>query len=261
MVESLVQSGIKCAPTQHSVTGIELVADAKVAATTAFTSGWCEIQGESSQVAAMLVDARPGMVVSDYCAGAGGKTLALAATMGGRGTIVASDVDDAKLLRALVRFKRAGVHNVERLHLTEGGYQSLLSMRGGSCDRVLVDAPCSGTGRWASAPDVRIRADTAATLAQLAREQDAILEKAHVLVKPEGGRLLYATCSLLHAENQERVAAFLKRHPNFALRSAREVWQSVSPTPWMSESDEFLIMTSARHGTDGFFAAILERHQ
>ena len=196
-----------------------------------------EIQDEGSQLVAALVDARPGMRVADLCAGAGGKTLALAMTMQNRGQLVACDVSAARLDGAVRRLRRAGVHNVER-HLLEPG-DKWIKRRAKTFDRVLVDAPCTGTGTWRRNPDARLRL-TEADLAELLPKQAAILDQAAFLVRT-GGRLVYATCSLLPEENEAQVTAFLARHPDFIL------------------AGDFLSLSPARHGTDGFFAATLER--
>jgi 16S rRNA (cytosine967-C5)-methyltransferase len=177
------------------------------------------------------------MRVADLCAGAGGKTLALAMTMQNRGSLVACDVSAARLDGAVRRLRRAGVHNVER-HLLEPG-DKWIKRRAKTFDRVLVDAPCTGTGTWRRNPDVRLRL-TAADLAELMPKQAAILDQAASLVRT-GGRLVYATCSLLPEENEAQVIDFLARHPDFLV------------------AGDYLSLSPARHGTDGFFAAVLER--
>ena len=179
----------------------------------AFQSGLVEIQDEGSQLIAALTDARPGMRVVDWCAGAGGKTLALAAMMRNRGQIVACDVSASRLDGAVRRLRRAGVNNVER-HLVVPG-DKWAKRRAGAFDRVLVDAPCTGTGTWRRNPDARHRL-TEQDLLELTRKQSSILDTAQALVHP-GGRLVYATCSLLQEENEGQVSAFLIRHPDFVL--------------------------------------------
>ena len=190
--------------------------------------------------------AEPGHRVCDLCAGAGGKTLAVAMTMENRGVIVACDVSASRLEGAVRRLRRAGVHNCER-HQLEAG-DKWAKRRAGSFDRVLVDAPCTGTGTWRRNPDARARL-TERDLAELVTRQAGILETAARLVKP-GGRLVYATCSLLAAENEAQVAAFRGRHPEFAPVPVRTLGLP---------GDEVLSLTPARHGTDGFFAAVLEK--
>lgn len=233
---ALAAEGLDATPTPHSPWGLRIEGRRQVTTGPAFRSGLVEIQDEGSQLIAALVDARPGMRVADLCAGAGGKTLALAMTMQNRGQLVACDVSAARLDGAVRRLRRAGVHNVER-HLLEPG-DKWIKRRSKTFDRVLVDAPCTGTGTWRRNPDARLRLSEA-DLAELLPKQSAILDQAASLVRT-GGRLVYATCSLLSEENEAQVIAFLHRHPHFA-------------------QVDVLSLTPARHGTDGFFAAVLER--
>jgi 16S rRNA (cytosine967-C5)-methyltransferase len=234
---ALSAEGLDAVPTPLSPWGLRIEGRRRVTASRAFRQGLVEIQDEGSQLVAALVDARPGMHVVDLCAGAGGKTLALAMTMSNLGQLVACDVSAARLERAIRRLRRAGVHNVER-HLLAPG-DTWIRRRTGSFDRVLVDAPCTGTGTWRRNPDARRRIAQAG-LADLLAKQVAILDQAASLVRTEG-RLVYATCSLLDAENEAQVIAFLGRHPDFT-------------------RGEGLFLTPARHRTDGLFAAVLERH-
>jgi len=199
-----------------------------------------------------LVDARPEMRVVDWCAGAGGKTLALAMTMENRGHIVACDVSAPRLEGAVRRLRRAGVHNVER-HLIDPG-DKWAKRRGESFDRVLVDAPCTGTGTWRRNPDAR-RHLSERDLAELITKQAVILDQASRLVR-KGGRLVYATCSVLSEENEAQVQAFLSRHPDFTAVPLAAAWTLPCPPPGMGP---FLVLTPHRNGTDGFFAAVLER--
>jgi 16S rRNA (cytosine967-C5)-methyltransferase len=233
---ALTAEGLEATPTPHSPWGLRIDGRKQVTTGPAFRSGLVEIQDEGSQLVAALVGARPGMRVADWCAGAGGKTLALAMTMQNRGALLACDVSAARLDGAVRRLRRAGVHNVER-HLIEAG-DKWTKRRAGSFDRVLVDAPCTGTGTWRRNPDARLRLSET-DLAELLPKQAAILDQAASLVRT-GGRLVYATCSLLSEENEDQVTAFLARHPGFIQVDA-------------------LSLTPARHGTDGFFAAVLER--
>lgn len=233
---ALAAEGIEATPTPHSPWGLRIEGRRQVTTGAAFRAGLVEIQDEGSQCVAALVDARPGMRVADMCAGAGGKTLALAMTMRNRGQIVACDVSAARLDGAVRRLRRAGVHNVERHQLEPGDKWAKRHAKG--FDRVLVDAPCTGTGTWRRNPDARLRL-TEADLAELLPKQASILDLSAALVRT-GGRLVYATCSLLAEENEAQVTAFLTRHPDFT-------------------QTDTLSLTPARHGTDGFFAAVLER--
>jgi 16S rRNA (cytosine967-C5)-methyltransferase len=235
---ALAAEGLEAAPTPLSPWGLRIEGRRQVTTGPAFRAGLVEIQDEGSQLVAALVDARPGTRVADLCAGAGGKTLALAMTMQNRGQLVACDISAARLDGAVRRIRRAGVHNVER-HLLEPG-DKWIKRRAKSFDRVLVDAPCTGTGTWRRNPDARLRL-AEADLAELLPKQVLLLDQAASLVRT-GGRLVYATCSLLAEENEDQVTAFLSRHSDFA-------------------QGDVLVLTPARNGTDGFFAAILERRQ
>ena len=249
---ALAAEGIEAADTPFSPWGLRVPTRQPVTAGPAFQTGLVEIQDEGSQLIAALVDARPGMRVVDWCAGAGGKTLALAMGMENHGHIVAADVSAPRLEGAVRRLRRAGVHNVER-HLAVPG-DKWAKRRAGSFDRVLVDAPCTGTGTWRRNPDARLRLEPA-TLAELAAKQTRILDQAAGLVRP-GGRLVYATCSLLPAENEDQITAFLARHADFTLLPLARTWPFAAEAPM---GGDFLALTPARHGTDGFFAAVLER--
>ncbi|HEX3573870.1 MAG TPA: RsmB/NOP family class I SAM-dependent RNA methyltransferase [Rhodopila sp.] len=249
---ALAAEGWAAEATRLSPWGLRIDGRRPVTSGPAFQSGLIEIQDEGSQLVAAMVGAAPGMRVVDWCAGAGGKTLALAGAMENRGQIVACDVSAPRLDGAVRRLRRAGVHNVER-HLVEAG-DKWLKRRAGTFDRVLVDAPCTGTGTWRRNPDARLRLkDT--DLAELLPKQAGILDTAQSLVRL-GGRLVYATCSLLDEENEAQVSGFLLRHPAFRVVPLARAWPLDQPPP---NSGDFLSLTPARHGTDGFFTAVLER--
>jgi 16S rRNA (cytosine967-C5)-methyltransferase len=249
---ALAAEGWDAEPTRLSPWGLRIDGRRPVTSGPAFQSGLVEIQDEGSQLVAVMVGATPGMRVVDWCAGAGGKTLALAGAMENRGQIVACDVSASRLDAAARRLRRAGVHNVER-HLVEPG-DKWLKRRAGSFDRVLVDAPCTGTGTWRRNPDARQRLNQA-DLAELLPKQAAILDTAQSLVR-KAGRLVYATCSILEEENEAQVTSFLLRHPEFAIVPLARAWPLHQPPP---NGGDFLSLTPARHGTDGFFAAVLVR--
>ncbi len=249
---ALAEEGWDAQPTAFSPWGLRIDGRRPVTTGPAFMSGLIEIQDEGSQLVAVLTGAEPGMRVVDWCAGAGGKTLALAAMMQNRGQIIACDVSAPRLEGAVRRLRRAGVHNVER-HLTQSG-DKWLKRRAGTFDRVLVDAPCTGTGTWRRNPDARLRL-TERDLAELVPKQAGILDIAQSLVR-KGGRLVYATCSLLEEENEAQVSGFLSRNPDFTVVPLWRAWSLDSPVP---NGGDFLSLTPARHGTDGFFAAVLER--
>jgi 16S rRNA (cytosine967-C5)-methyltransferase len=252
---ALAADGIATEPTPFSPWGLRVPSRRPVTGTAAFKAGLIEVQDEGSQLIALLADARPGMRVADYCAGAGGKTLAMAATMGNRGKITACDTSAPRLEGAALRFRRAGVDNAER-HLLEPG-DRWAKRRAGSFDRVLVDAPCTGTGTWRRNPDARLRTRPA-DLAELVAVQNDILERARELVRP-GGRLVYATCSVLPAENEERMESFLARHPEFTPLALEALWPALRPDVAQPCAGPWLRLSPAAQGTDGFFCAVLER--
>jgi 16S rRNA (cytosine967-C5)-methyltransferase len=249
---ALAAEGIAASPTPISSWGLRIEGRRPVTVGRAFRSGLVEIQDEGSQLVVALVGARPAMRVVDWCAGAGGKTLVLAMVMGNRGHIVACDVSAARLDAAMRRLRRAGVHNVER-HLAEPG-DKWAKRRAGTFDRVLVDAPCTGTGAWRRNPDARLRL-AEKDLAELLQKQTMILAQAARLLR-NGGRLIYATCSTLIDENEAQVEAFLSANPDFRVVPLAQVWDLPFPAP---ASGPYMMLTPHRYGTDGFFAAVLER--
>ncbi len=222
----------------------------------AFQKGWFEVQDEGSQVAAALTGSRPGIQVLDFCAGAGGKTLALAAAMGGKGRVVATDSDRQRLAPIFDRVKRALAHNVE----VRGAGTSLDDLAG-RMDVVLVDAPCTGTGTWRRRPDAKWRL-TERALANRITEQAAILDGAARYVKP-GGRLIYVTCSVLPEENEDQVGAFLGRHPEFATLNSGELVAGAGVGDGLAGAALLaptgVVLTPRRTATDGFFIAGLAR--
>jgi 16S rRNA (cytosine967-C5)-methyltransferase len=252
---ALAAEGVVAEPTPWSPIGLRLVRRVPLGGLAAVKQGLVEVQDEGSQTAALLVDARPGMRVVDFCAGAGGKTLALAAQMANRGKLVACDVSARRLEGATRRLRRAGVDNVERRALTSER-DKWVKRHAGSFDRVLVDAPCLGTGTWRRNPGDKWRV-TQQDLADLVVRQRKILSSSARLVRP-GGRLIYATCSLLHEENEAQAEAFLATEPELSVVPAAQVWRETigGPAPG---GEKYLRLTPAQHGTDGFFIAIFER--
>lgn len=236
--------GLRCAPGTN------------VSATRAFRDGLVEFQDEASQLAAFLCDTRPGQQVMDFCSGTGGKTLALAAAMQNRGHIVACDISDVRLARAKIRMKRAGAENAERIKLPAIDTKDMKRLHG-RFHRVLVDAPCSGTGAWRRNPDLRWSAH-AANLEELTALQASILTRASRYVQP-GGLLVYATCSLLPCENERQVDTFLAANPGFEAIPARTHWEQLTPIPWPCTREDVLQLSPAQNGTDGFFAAVLRK--
>ena len=228
-----------------------------VEAEPAHARGWFEIQDAGSQVAALMTAAQPGHQVADICAGAGGKTMALAAQMANRGQIHAYDADRHRLRPIFERLKRAGARNVQVIPADEP--ERLAALASGM-DVVLVDAPCSGSGSWRRRPDAKWRLTPEALERRIA-EQGRALDEGAALVKP-GGRLVYVTCSVLPEENGDQIAGFLARHPSFAVVPYGQVWRAAiasEPPPSADGSDQTLLLTPARHDTDGFFIAVLGR--
>jgi len=252
---ALRHEDIKAAPTPWSPLGLRVRERIPLAALDVFREGLVEVQDEGSQIAALLADARPGMRVVDFCAGAGGKTLALAAQMQNRGHLVACDISAHRLERATQRLRRAGASIVQRHPLTSHR-DKWVKRHAQSFDRVFVDAPCTGIGTWRRNPDAkwRLRPEDVSELAAL---QADILDSAQRLVKP-GGRLVYATCSVLREENEAQVERFLADHPDFKLVPIARVWADTIGTACPAEGGT-LRLSTARHHTDGFFVAILER--
>ena len=213
----------------------------------AFRDGLIEVQDCGSQLACEAVGARPGETVIDLCAGAGGKTLALAAEMGNQGTLVAADTDRARLARLAPRAERAGALVAETILLDPGRELEGLAAWHGRADAVLVDAPCSGTGTWRRNPEARWRLD-AASLDRLTALQRHLLDVTEALVRP-GGRLIYVTCSLLDEEGSGQAAGFLAAHPDWRAEPAA--------LPLGQPHGPGIRLTPFHDGTDGFFIARL----
>lgn len=236
---------------------ISLIVDGRppLSASKAFKDGLVEIQDSGSQLIALLTGVKPGQRVSDFCSGAGGKALAMGAQMQNKGLLVASDVLAGKLKRAKVRFKRAGLHNIETRPLSSERDKWVKRAKE-TFDVVLTDAPCSGTGTWKRNPDMRWRF-MGPDLAELIDLQYSILESASRMVKV-GGELVYATCSVLPEENQDQINKFLKNHDQFELVPMAEIWDDRVGTQNPGFTD-MMDLTPAMSGTDGFFAAVMKR--
>ena len=229
-----------------------------VEAETAHGKGWFEVQDEGSQIAAALAGAGPRLQVLDLCAGAGGKTLAMAGAMQNTGQIYAYDSDRKQLRPIFERLKRAGVRNVQVL---DGGDEAALRALGPRFDLVLIDAPCTGSGTWRRRPDSKWRLKPEA-LSQRQLDQAEVLELAAAMVKP-GGRLVYVTCSLLPEENGDRVAAIQAAPEEFTLKPFAEVWRARltgEPPASADGGTDGLLLTPAMHATDGFYIATLVRN-
>jgi 16S rRNA (cytosine967-C5)-methyltransferase len=222
-----------------------------VQAEPAYQKGWFEVQDCGSQAAALLAGAKPGEQVLDLCAGAGGKTLALAARMDNKGQVHAHDSDRNRLAPIFERLKRAGTRNVQ-VHARAAELDALA----GRMDLVLVDAPCTGTGTWRRRPDSKWRLDGKNLETRIA-EQDEVLASASRFVKP-GGRVVYITCSLLPPENGDRISAFIARHPEFS-PAPLAVDQLCDSTLTAGPDTTKVMLSPFATGTDGFFVAALAR--
>jgi 16S rRNA (cytosine967-C5)-methyltransferase len=226
----------------------------------AFIKGLVEVQDEGSQLAALLADARGGQHVIDLCAGAGGKTLALAAIMQNQGQIYATDSDKRRLAPMHARVARAGARNIQIL--TPKGVGDVLADLSGRADRVLIDAPCTGIGAWRRNPDAKWRMRPGALEIRM-QEQAALLDRAAGLIKASG-RIVYVTCSLLAEENGGQVRGFLARHPDFIAMAGADVARPLGErAPVFARAvlmtAEGLLMTPSRTDTDGFFVSVLMR--
>ncbi|HZP70519.1 MAG TPA: RsmB/NOP family class I SAM-dependent RNA methyltransferase [Pseudolabrys sp.] len=258
-------SDLKPEPTRWSPWGlrIRLSADAKspaIHAEAAFLKGLVEIQDEGSQLATLFSAARPGEQVVDLCAGAGGKTLALAGMMENKGQIFATDDDKRRLAPIHDRLRRSGARNVQVR--APKSTKSEIDDLAGRMDLVLIDAPCTGTGAWRRNPDAKWRMRPGA-LEQRQKEQAAILDRSVTLLKP-GGRIAYITCSVLDEENGAQVRAFLARHSAFTIEAPAKTSQALTERAFMFSraarlSAEGILMTPRLTGTDGFFVAVLRR--
>jgi 16S rRNA (cytosine967-C5)-methyltransferase len=252
---ALAGSGYECEVTPWSPEGLRRRERRPLFHTSAFRAGFFEVQDEGSQLVTLLLDPRRGERVTDFCAGGGGKTLHASALMQNHGSLYACDVSEQRLGRMRKRLARAGVGNVRVLTLADEHDSRLLRHRG-AMDAVLVDAPCTGSGTLRRNPDMKWRGwDFAA----LAAQQASILRAAAALVSP-GGRLVYATCSLLETENDEIVDAFLASFPEFeAAQAAAALARRGVVVPDAASAGGHLRLLPHRHGTDGFFAALLMR--
>ena len=251
--EALARLDLEAAPTPHSPAGIRLKGKPQINRHALFLDGSLEVQDEGSQLLAYLLAPRRGEMVADFCAGAGGKTLAISMLMHGTGRIYAMDVSEKRLRELGPRAARAGISNVHPIVLSgEGDVRA--KRLAGKLDRVLVDAPCSGFGTLRRNPDLKWRHGEGA-VAELAAKQSRILNAAAKLLKP-GGRLVYATCSILSEENEAVADRFAAEHAEFKGLSCTEL---LATQRIVLDTGERLRLWPQCHGTDGFFAAAFER--
>ena len=251
----LKEEGYELELTRYSPVGLRREKRGPLFTSQAFRSGLFELQDEGSQLVGLLVDAKPKEKIVDFCAGAGGKTLQLAAMMGNTGVVYAFDVSRKRLDRIKPRLVRAGVDTVQRRVIYDER-DPALNRLAGTADAVIVDAPCSGTGTLRRNPDIKWKA---INLAELTTLQSRILAAASRLVKP-GGRLVYATCSLLDEENSGVTSVFLAAHPDLRTVSVGDILERQGVNILEAYGlDGALTLLPHRHGTDGFYALIMER--
>lgn len=256
---TLARDGIEARPTPFAPTGLRLAGKPAVNRHPLFTAGAIEVQDEGSQILCHVLGPRRGEMVVDFCAGTGGKALALGALMRSTGRVYAFDVSDARLSKLGPRLARSGLSNVhpQRIASERDPRAKRLS---GKIDRVLVDAPCTGLGTLRRNPDLKWR-QTESAAAELSAKQSSILAAAATLVKP-GGRLLYATCSILREENEDVAREFLDRHADFMLVPAPDALAAARiELPAVEPRDAFLRLRPDVHATDGFFGALMERRR
>jgi len=250
VLDALAQEGIEASLTPYSPIGIRLKEKFQLQKHPLYTGGEVEIQDEGSQLLGLMLDARRGEMVVDFCAGAGGKTLLLASAMANKGRLYAFDVAEKRLSNLSPRLKRSGISNIYTI-LINNEVDSRVKRLYGKVDRVLVDAPCSGMGTLRRNPDLKFR-QSPKSVEELNQKQMAILVSAAKLLKP-GGRIVYATCSLLEEENEAIVAQFLAANEDFSVLPANEAL----PKKIAIEMGDYLKLYPHIHHTDGFFAAAL----
>lgn len=253
VLAKLQESGLVASLTPYSATGLRLEGRPAINQHPLFLSGHIEVQDEGSQLLCSLLAPKRGEMVVDFCAGAGGKTLALGAQMQSTGRLYAFDVADKRLARLKPRLKRSGLSNITP-QLIDSEHDARIKRLSKKIDRVLIDAPCSGLGTLRRNPDLKLR-QSPQSIQELTVKQASILASAAYLLKP-GGRLVYATCSILPEENEQVIAQFLAEHPQFVLKPANMV---LAEQHIPLDTGEYLRLNPAEHGTDGFFAAVLER--
>jgi 16S rRNA (cytosine967-C5)-methyltransferase len=255
VLAALKSRGVSAEATRYSPVGVRLADKPAINRDPLFTGGAVEVQDEGSQLIGYLMAPTRHDLVVDFCAGAGGKSLMLGALMNSQGRVYAFDISPTRLARLKPRLKRSGLSNLHP-HLLRNEHDPKVKRLAGKIDRVLVDAPCSGLGTVRRNPDLKFR-QSPESVAEMQAKQASILRAAATLVKP-GGRLVYATCSLLSEENEDIVASFLGKHPEFRPLNCSELLKQHGIA---AEAGEHLRLWPHIHGTDGFFAAVMERQK
>jgi 16S rRNA (cytosine967-C5)-methyltransferase len=261
VLADLRQAGLECEPTPYSPLGIRLQGKPSLAKVPSFVQGDMEVQDEGSQLLALLVDAKRGEMVVDFCAGAGGKTLAMGAAMRNSGRLYAFDTSAHRLDALKPRLARSGLSNVHPVAIAHERDDRIKRLAG-KIDRVLVDAPCSGLGTLRRSPDLKWR-QSPESIKSLVQLQSSILHSASRLLKP-GGRLVYATCSPLPEEDETVAQAFGLEHPEFERMDVLDLLNSAQVAQAESlvageEGQRTLRLWPHRHGTDGFFAVVWQK--
>lgn len=254
VLEALQSEGLAAEATPYSPWGIRLQDKAALNKHPLFLDGTLEVQDEGSQLLALLTGAKRGEIIVDFCAGAGGKTLAIGAMTANKGRIYAFDIAEKRLANLKPRMVRAGLTNIHPERISSE-HDPRIGRLNGKADRVLVDAPCSGLGTLRRNPDLKYR-QSPETLSKLLEQQHSILSAASALVK-EQGRLVYATCSILPEENERQVERFLSKHPQFELSDCAALLESAKVNGL--DTGKYLRLDTAEHHTDGFFAAVMQR--
>ncbi len=262
VLSRLERSGMECIPTPYSPVGIRLSRHASLTGCELYDTGLIEIQDEGSQLAALLVGTKPGECVVDYCAGAGGKSLAMAAQMSGMGKVYAFDVSAKRLAPLEKRAKRAGAGNIFSLVFGTNEGEAAVSALKGKVDRVLIDAPCSGSGTWRRAPDAKWLL-TQKTLHEYEDRQFEIINKASELLRPDG-TLIYVTCSFLLSENEAQIERVLNENHQLATSEILQSWRKITGRDvpeGVSTKTGGLRLSPYRTETDGFYVHRLVRKQ
>ena len=253
VLKQLQDEGLSAVATPISPWGIRLQDKIAFNKHPLFLDGTIEVQDEGSQLLSLLSGAKRGLTVVDFCAGAGGKTLAMGALMQNKGRLYAFDISEKRLNNLKPRLTRSGLGNVLPQRI-DNENDSKLQRLWNKADIVLVDAPCSGIGTLRRNPDIKYR-QSPDKIARIVEQQASIFQAASKLVAV-GGRLIYATCSLLRAENEQQVETFLQHNPQFILENAAEL---LSPYMSIDSDNKMLRLNPVTHNTDGFFAAVLTR--
>jgi 16S rRNA (cytosine967-C5)-methyltransferase len=259
LARDLADAGVSTGPTPFAPDGLLVADDAALFALPQYRAGRFEQQDEGSQLVALAVAPPPRGKVLDACAGAGGKALALAAMLGNQGLVLAVDVSATRIAALQQRARRAGADNLRAMVVAEGGWPADVAAFAARADRILLDVPCSGTGSWRRRPEARwiSRPGELDTLLPVQRD---LLDRAAAALQP-GARLVYATCSLWRQENEDQVAAALARHPQLEVVRLAEIVGGALARAVGDADGTFLHLRPDRHGTDGFFAAVLRRRR